>query len=166
MIYPPADPNRVRQADVGDEEELIGLCRALHDENALFPMSERKVRDILRRAFDRNGGVIGVVGKGRIEGAICLTLSTQWYADEWYIEELFNYVYPEFRRSSNARDLIAFAKMVSGELELPLLIGVLSNTRTAAKVRMYQHQLGKPAGAFFLHGAVTGAGMETANVRQ
>ena len=30
------------------------------------------------------------------------------------------------------------------------------NSRTEAKVRMYERQFGKPSGAFFLYGAKTG----------
>ena len=164
MIAPPADPHRVRHAHPDDEEELMRLCRSLHDENAFLPMSEEKVRGMIHRAFNRRGGIIGVVGThDRIEGAICLTISTMWYAEQWVLEELFNFVHPEFRRSTNAKDLIAFAKMASDELHLPLLIGIVSNLRTAAKVRMYRNQLGEPAGAFFLHGATTG---EPDHVRQ
>ena len=39
---------------------------------------------------------------------------------------------------------------------IPLLIGVLSNKRTEGKIRLYERQLGKPSGAFFLYGARTG----------
>ena len=36
------------------------------------------------------------------------------------------------------------------------MIGVLSNHRTEAKVRLYERQFGKPSGAFFLYNARTG----------
>jgi hypothetical protein len=42
-------------------------------------------------------------------------------------------------------------------MEMPLLIGVLSNHRTEAKVRLYERQFGKPTGAFFLYNGSTGS---------
>lgn len=148
---------RVRLATHDDEDELVAQCRRLHEENGLMEMSERKVRDMLRRSFDRMGGIIGVIGKpGEIEASIALSIGQIWYSDEWFLEELFNHVLPEYRRSTNARDLIVFAKNCADEIGLPLLIGVLSNDRTAAKVRLYERQLGTPSGAFFLCGRRTG----------
>jgi hypothetical protein len=39
---------------------------------------------------------------------------------------------------------------------MPLLIGVLSNSRTEAKIRLYKRHFGEPAGAYFLYNARTG----------
>lgn len=156
MIAPPADPSRVRHASPADEMELVDICTRLHEENGIFPMAVPKVRAMLHRAFERRGAVVGVVGKDPIEGCICLAIQTEWYSEQWFLGELFNFVLPEFRASTNAKDLIAFAKMCSDEIGLPLLIGIVSNHRTVAKVRMYRKHLGEPAGAFFVYGATTG----------
>jgi GNAT superfamily N-acetyltransferase len=144
---------RVRLATWEDEHELLALCQRLHDENGLYEMSPEKVRNMLYRAFNRQGGIIGVIGApGHIEGAVCLMIGQTWYSDEWFLDELFNYVLPEHRRSNNAKDLINFAQWCADDCGLRLLIGVLSNTRTEAKVRLYERQLGKAAGAFFVYG--------------
>jgi len=45
---------------------------------------------------------------------------------------------------------MAFAKHVSESLNLDLTIGVLSNARTEAKVRLYQRQFPQK-GAFFVY---------------
>lgn len=142
----------VRKAGIQDEDELMAMCRALHEENGMFKMNEDKVRGALRRAFTNTGAIIGALGEpGKIEGSIYLLISNFWYSDEWHLEELWSFVLPQYRRSSNAKDLISFAKRCSDELGIPLVIGVISNERTAAKVALYQRQLDKPAGAFFLH---------------
>lgn len=142
----------VRRATAADEEELMEICRALHAENGLFAMNEQKVRDMLGRAFTNQGAIIGAIGpKGSIQGAIYMLISNFWYSNDWHLEELFSYVLPQYRRTSNAKDLITFAKRCSDELGIPLVIGVISNERTAAKVGLYQRQLDKPAGAFFFH---------------
>ncbi len=154
----------VRYANLDDEEPLMALCRDLHEENGLLSMSEGKVRETLRLALNRERGIIGVIGEPghALEGAIVLLLGQQWYSDEWCIEELFSYVPPAFRRSNNAKDLIDFSTGVADEMGIPLMIGILSNARTEAKVRLYQRKLGKPAGAYFLYGGKTG---DFSNVR-
>ncbi len=145
------DAPQVRVALPSDEDEVMDLCWALHRENGLFPMSGEKVRDVLRLASGKKGGIVGVIGKpGKIEAAIYLLIATQWYTDEWHLEELFSYCRPEYRKSGNAKALIKFAEQCSIELKLPLTIGVISNIRTKAKIELYKRQLGDPAGAFFV----------------
>jgi hypothetical protein len=144
--------SRVRRADAKDEDELVAMCHELHRENGLFTMSGERVRDMLRRAFAKNGGIVGVIGeRGRLQGSIYLLLTQLWYSDDFHLEELWNFVRAPFRKTNNLQEQIDFAKHCSDELGIPAIIGILSNVRTEAKVRIYQRQLGKPAGAFFVH---------------
>lgn len=142
----------VRKAVPADEPELMALCRELHAENAMFKMNEDKVSDMLKRAFDGRGAIIGALGPtGAIQGAIHLIISSFWYSDEWCLEELYSFVLPQYRKSENAKELIAFAKRCSNELAIPLVIGVVSNIRTRAKVGLYSRQLSEPVGAYFAY---------------
>ena len=84
---------------------------------------------------------------------IQLSISEYWYSDHKLLEELYNYVRPEHRRSNNAKALIEYAKYCAREMDLPLLIGVVSNERTAEKIRLYRRRLGEPSGAYFLYNA-------------
>lgn len=144
--------SKVRVGTFLDEKEVMELCRELHAENGIFKMDEEKTRGVLHKAFAQQGGIIGLIGEpGKLEAAIYMMFGQFWYSHDWHLEELFSYVRPEYRRSTNAKDLIQFAKKCSEELKLPLIIGVLSNERTAAKVKLYERQLGHPVGAFFLH---------------
>jgi len=148
----------VRKANRGDEDELMAMCRVLHAENGIFTMNEDKVRGYLRRAFDNKGAIIGALGlPGKIEGSIYLLISNFWYSDDWHLEELWNHVLPQYRRSTNAKELINFAKRCADQLQIPLVIGVVSNERTEAKVRLYERQLSKPKGAFFVYPPATQA---------
>jgi hypothetical protein len=156
----------VRKADIRDEPEIMAMCRDLHRENGIFTMSDDKVRDYLRRAFAKQGAVIGVIGPpGRIEGSIYLMISDFWYSQEWHLAELWSYVMPQYRKSNNAKELINFAKRCSDELKVPAVIGIISNERTKAKVQLYQRQLGTAAGAFFLYGGKTGQCTDTIESR-
>jgi hypothetical protein len=145
-------PSRVRIATSEDEEEAMALCRKLHQENGIFTLDEDKVRDTLRRAFNRQGGVLGVIGeRGKIESMIYLTFGCFWYSSDQHLEEYFSYTAPEYRKSKNTSELIQFAKWCSETSNMYLVIGVMSDHRTAGKVRLYQRSLSDPIGAFFLY---------------
>ena len=156
MIPQMGDPRRVRVADARDEDCLMQHCKAMHAEHAMFSFSEQKVAAKLRGALEGpiplRTGLIGVIGPyGHLQGSIYLQVGANWFSDDLYLDEIWNYVRPEFRNSSNSSDLIAFAKAMADQFRVALTIGVLSNVRTAAKVRLYRRQLGEPAGAFFVH---------------
>lgn len=158
------DHTRVRVADSDDEEALMELANYLHAENGLFDMDPVAIRYAFRKAIigrpEQRHGIIGVIGRGDdMEGAIFLEPACLWYTTQPCMQELFSYVYPKYRSSTNSTDLIAFATHVSDHFKIPLMIGILSNKRTEAKVRHYRRALGEPAGAFFLHGASTGRGV-------
>lgn len=143
----------VRKATPDDMPELMEMCHDLHVENAQFSMNEAKVSEMLSRAFSGKGAVIGVLGPtGRIEGSILLLINSWWYTDSFCLEEIFSYVRPQYRKSTNAKDLITFGKRCSDELGIPLVIGVVSNERTRAKVGLYTRQLSEPSGAYFIYG--------------
>lgn len=144
--------SRVRRADAKDEDEILAMCRQMHVENGMFTMSDDRVREIISRAWKKQGAIIGVIGeRGKLEASIYLLLTNIWYSNDWHLEELWNFVRPDFRRSNNAKEMIAFAKRCGDELGISVIIGIMSNIRTESKIRLYERSLGKPAGAFFLH---------------
>lgn len=144
----------VRIATAEDEPEIIRLLHLMHEENGLVGLDIDCAREMFGRAFQKKGGIIGVIGPGSgIEAMIFLLLTRFWYRKENHLEELFNYVRPDHRRSSHARTLISFAKRCSDEIGVSLAIGVMTNKRVAEKVRLYRRSLGNPAGAFFLYNA-------------
>lgn len=144
-------PVDVRLAVPEDRDAIIALTTELHGENGLFPRSEPKVQAMLDRHFNRERAIIGVIGPvGAPVATIYLDLTQVDYSDDWVLIEQFNFVHPDHRRSNYARQLIAYAKEVSDKLEMPLMIGILSNQRTEAKVRLYEQLLEK-AGAYFIY---------------
>lgn len=134
------------------------MTRLLHGEIGIFPIVEHKVRQMIREAVTGppklRGGLIGAIGDpGQIQGSICIQLGSYWYTDQQVFSERWNFVLPGFRHTSASQDLIAFARAMSDEFDIPLMISIVSNERTAAKVRLYRKQLGEPLGAFFAHNA-------------
>lgn len=155
----------VRKATVDLRDPLLQICRENHQENGQFTLSMPKVEAMIDRAFNRQGAIIGVVGgHNRVEGAILLVIGQPWYTDDWCLEEVFNFVHPEFRRSSHAKDMLTFSKRCSDELGIPLVIGVASNERTEAKLRLYRRQLGDPVGGFFIHRPAVPLALRDGNV--
>jgi hypothetical protein len=156
--------SKVRLALPTDEAEIIALIAMMHAESGLFLLDEQRVRETLARAWDRKGGTLAVIGApGKIRAMIYLTIATAWYTKESHLEELFCWVHPEHRRSDYAKRLGEFAKTSSdvlsdsaikrGSRRIPLLIGVLTNARMTAKVRLYRRMFGMPVGAFFIYNA-------------
>lgn len=158
----------VRRAVVADYDGVWELFRLLHAENAMLSMSKPKIDWMLDRIFRCDQlpptdmglrgymGVIGPVG-GQLEGFILLTISSFWYSDDLILEEYANFVHPSHRKSNHAKTLVGYAKYLSDRISIPLLIGIISNTRTAAKVRLYRRQLPE-VGAFFYYRGINGQG--------
>lgn len=144
---------RARIIGRDEEENVMELCRQLHDENGMFKMDDDKVRVMLSRAFDRQGGILAGVGpKGKLEGLLFILLSSFWYSHDPHWEELFLYVVPEHRKSRNAVDLLRFAKWCTDQTDYPLFIGILSDAATERKEALYERQLDeRPKGRFFVY---------------
>lgn len=149
----------VRTATPEDEEGIMGLARLVNSENGVFVMNEDKVLNVVRPSLYLHGGIVGVIGpRDYLEGVVVLRISQYWYSDVSFLEEMCVFVHPDYRaaKGGRARKLVEFAKKASERLDMPLMIGILSNSRTDAKTRLYERQFGPAAGAFFLYGAKTG----------
>lgn len=152
-------PASVRIATPRDEDGIVHLMQAAWREQPIFPLNENKIREKIRHCTNKRGGAIGVIdGKDGIEAYLIGELSQHWYTDEWHFGELSNFVHPGHRKSSHAKDLIEFAKWFAEQLGMPLILGIMSTQRTAAKIRFYERQV-KPCGALFVHNTGHADGM-------
>lgn len=166
-------PSTVRAAIPDDRPEIWRLLKLHHAENALFPLSERKVEFYVERALhpekiaaDDTGprGIVGAIGNtGALEGMVMLVLGSPWYTESIAMDDCVNFVDPAHRISNHAKALISYSKNLVdqvrvGHPDFRMLLGVVSNERTAAKIRLYSRQL-EPVGAFFMYPA--GAGLKT-----
>ncbi len=141
----------VRMARPEDAEAIFKNLVLAQKDNGVFPMNPRKVTEFIRCAIDRKGAIIGIIdGKNYIEATVGLILQQWWYTDEWSLGERWNFVHPNHRKTTHAKKLIEFSKWCAEELGVPLEMGVLSNERTEAKVRLYRRQL-PCVGAFFMY---------------
>jgi hypothetical protein len=154
-----SDALRVMVAVPDEVDDIMRIALSACDENGFVNPNPQKLLTEIWPALNRDHGLVGVIGEmGKAEGAVLLRVGTMWYSDSEVLEEKAIFVDPKFRSAKGGRatKLCEFSKQVADSLSIPLIIGVLSNRRTEAKVRLYERQFGKPSGAFFLYGAVTG----------
>jgi len=160
-----SDDLRIRIATAEDFTEIMTLALEACAENGFLNPNPDKLAGEIWPSLHQHQGICGVIGKpdGMIEGVVLLRTGSMWYSDSDVLEERAIFIHPEYRsaKGGRARRLCAFSKQVADTIGMPLIIGVLSNNRTEAKVRMYEREFGKPSGAFFLYGTKTGELSET-----
>lgn len=159
----------VRVGTPADIHDVMELAVMGAEENGFLKAEPAKLLYDIWPALHLDQGIMGLVGfgPGKPIGAVLLRVISPWYSSELAIEERAIFVHPDYRAggqhkasgkgSGAAVRLCEFSKTVADRMELPLLIGVLSNHRTAAKVRLYERIFGEPAGAYWLYGARTGS---------
>lgn len=145
----------VRLATREDEPECLRLLHMMWSEGGLLPLDLDRAREWFGLAYDRKGGIFGVIGEpGDIRGMVYLFMARYWYTKVYHLEEVFNFVRPDQRQTSCAKDLIEFVKGCAIQSDMILVIGVLTNHRTEEKIRLYRRLLGMvPSGAIFAYNA-------------
>jgi hypothetical protein len=156
----------VRIGTPADVHKMMDLALAACDENGFIEPNPAKLLQEIWPALNQERGLVGIIPgtDGALEGAVLLRVGNMWYSDHEVLEEKAIFIHPDFRsaKGGRARKLCEFSKHVSDSLGVPLIIGVLSNHRTEAKIRLYERQFGKPSGAFFLYNATTGGWKDAA----
>ena len=144
----------VRVGEPKDVHPMMDLAMQACDENGFVDPNPQKLLAEIWTALNLEDGLVGIIQdeSDKLEGAILLRIGTMWYSDTPVLEERAIFIHPNYRsaKGGRARRLCEFSKKTADTLGLPLIIGVLSNHRTEAKVRLYERQFGKPSGAFFL----------------
>lgn len=154
------DDVQVRTGVEEDFDGVMNLAVAATEENAFVGPNIKKMADVIWGALTLKTGICGVIGPvgGKLEGAVLLSMGELWYSQELILEEKAIFVDPDYRaaKGGRARRLAEFAKGAAERMQVPLAIGVLSTSRTEAKIRLYERIFGAPAGVYFLYGAETG----------
>jgi len=160
----------IRLAAPEDFPEVLEIAWESLKENAFISPSLHKLAQEIWAALHKHHGICGVIGpsSGEIQGYALLRIGTVWYSDTPLVEEKAIFIHPKYRnaKGGRAKKLCEFSKRVADKLELPLIIGVLSNFRTAAKIRMYERVFGPASGAYFLYNARTGQPQVQADQQQ
>jgi hypothetical protein len=154
------DDIHVRVGTPEDVHGFMDLTLMGSEENGFIKPDPVKLLHEVWPALNLDGGIVGIIGKPGepFEGGVLLRTCKLWYSDKVVLEERGVFVHPEYRaaKGGRARKLCEFSKMAAERLNMPLLIGILSNHRTEGKVKLYERVFGKPAGAYWLVGGETG----------
>ncbi len=155
-----SDEIPIRIGTPTDLDDMMDIAMHASEENGFVTKSVSKMLQEIYSALHQHRGMMGIIGVPgeQAEGAVLLRIGEMWYSDDPVIEEKAIFIRPAFRllKGGRARRLCKFSRYVADKMGLPLIIGVLSDQRTAGKVKMYQREFGPPSGAFFLHNATTG----------
>jgi len=153
-------PSVVRIAKPEDHQEIWRLFLQGFRENAMFPLAPEKVDWFMNRALQPemipewdNGirGAIGVIGQvGALEALVFVVLGEYWYTRHKHIEEFIVFTDPECRKSRHVDALHEWMGQQVEQTNLPLITGIISNTRTEAKCRLYRRRFEKVGEFFFL----------------
>lgn len=153
-------PSTIRKAMPQDAPEIWRLFLQLHRENGLFTIAPAKVTSFMDRALHPERiphwdlgprAQIGVIGPpGRLEAVVFVLIAQFWYSEDFHLEELLVFVDPECRKSGHAVACVRWMKNLSDQLKIPLLTGIISKERTAAKIRLYDRMLPR-IGAFYFY---------------
>ena len=132
-------------------DEIASILELAKDDGYIFELEPDCVHEFITRILNQENGIIGVIlGDNQIEGIIGLNLERFWFSKQWFLTDAFTFVHPKFRKSTRAKCLLSFAKKCAEDMKVPLVMGVTSNIRTEAKLRLYERQLSR-AGTFFVH---------------
>ena len=146
---------QIRLATPDDVHEIMKLAILGCEEAGISNLNQMALLEDVWPALNIDGGLVGIIGKpdGDIEGFVLLRTGTRWYSNNLIIEEKLIFVHPDYRnaKGGRARRLCEFSQKASDALGLPLIIGVLSDIRTEAKIRMYERQFGKQTGAYWVY---------------
>jgi hypothetical protein len=150
----------IRLGTVDDMDAVMKLAAMAAEENSFLDASLELLAREVWPALNQDHGLCGVIGTpgAPLEGFVILRIGTLYYSTAPCVEEKVVFVHPDFRaaKGGRARKLCEFSKKVADTLDIPLLIGVCSSSRTAGKVKLYERIFGPAAGAYWLYKTSTG----------
>ena len=154
----------VRTGTPVDIHPMMDLALSACEENGLTRPNPHKLAAEIWSSLNLFHGIVGIIGEqGKpLEAAVLLRCEAMWYSDDLVLNERAVFVAEPFRQAKGGRasKLIDFAVDAAKKLEMPLVVGVMSNQRTEGKVKMYGRKLGDPAGAYWIVNGHTGASQE------
>lgn len=157
---PTGKPDRVRVATPEDEQDVYELILLDIAENAsrVAPPDDDSIVGHIHAGTRAKGGICAVIDDDAGKPcAVCLIEPAKWWwSRSWHIVKVVDFVHPDHRGGSYARDLIQFQKWVSDEwsrsfgYRVYLINGVMATKRTKDKMRLYKRMMNF-IGGFFIY---------------
>lgn len=162
---PTERPANVRVAGVEDERDIWPMLETAYHENGhmFAALDPDRAQEHMRAGTRRKGAIVGVIDNdnGLPVATIGLIPMQWWWSKQFFIQDLWNYVRPEYRKSNMANDLATFSKWCVDEwargfgYPVYLITGVQSIHRTREKVRLLRRHYNE-IGASFIYPAPPG----------
>lgn len=160
-----SNPFNVRRADADDYDQLLFQALYIVREDAVQPVSEVKIADMVRRCCNMDGALAGVVDghDGSIFGSVGLVLDQLPFSDADHLaarwlgtSEIYRRMLKKKRGYGRdylgvAARLVRFAKWAADSMEMPLLLDVLTTRSLEPKLNGFSRQL-RQVGATFAWG--------------
>lgn len=145
-------------AEPKDEKEIYDLLKRDVEENAVqvATLSPERILAHIRAAMFEKKGIIGVIrAPDGVMVGVTILLSVQWWwSNQYFFQEVVNYVHPDYRRSRYGDDLLEFQKWAVDVwstqfgYRIYLVNGVLGAWRQVPKILMYQRKFQMMGAAF------------------
>jgi hypothetical protein len=143
----------VHLASATDVNDLIALVKESHLEESTIPIAfnPNAVFATVLRAL-RGEAVIGVISNDtEIESACFLEVTKPWYSQTSIVLCLFFYTRANYRKSTNSKVLLSWARTQAERLNCPLHIEVPMLEGAKPKLNLFERILGSPGGIGFVH---------------
>ena len=144
---------QVRLATAADVNDLLCLIREAHEEECVIPLrfDANSVFQVLLRAM-AGDAVIGVIdGENEIESACYLSACTPWYSEDALLDSLFFYTRPAYRKSTNSKALITWAKRQAERLNAAMQIEIPVSEASKPKIALCERMLSGSTGTIFVY---------------
>tara|TARA_R110002153_G_scaffold73653_2_gene192122 strand:+ start:3631 stop:4068 length:438 start_codon:yes stop_codon:yes gene_type:complete len=115
---------QIRKADYSDVADLYQMLISMHSQTSLpvSPMNKGKVTGMICSAIS-NGVVYVAKEKDKLLGSIGGMSTSDWWATEEYLADLWFYVFPEHRNSKVAIKLVKTFINYGKEVKLKIKLG-------------------------------------------
>ncbi len=118
---------------------------------------------MMKMPLSKNANIKYVEIDGKIIASVGALFAQWWHTDDWHIDEMWNFVHPDYRKSTYAKDLITYMKWIAEQMGMSLHMGIITATKMEAKIRLYRRQI-TPVGALFVHNIQAAGGPLAVNV--
>ena len=143
----------VRLAQASDVNDLLHLIREAHEEECVIPLrfDGNSVFQVLLKAMAGNA-VIGVIdGENEIASACYLSATTPWYSENFLLDSLFCYSRPAYRKSTNSKALLIWAKGQAERLNASMQIEIPLSEAAKPKLALAERVLCNRTGTIFVY---------------
>jgi len=133
-----------------DLPEICELLRAMHAENGVGQVNDKKALGVITQRIN-DGGCMICRQHGRLVGSVAIYKDTWWYSDEKVFFDQWFFVHPEFRAFGHATRLLAALKQACRNTGVPLVLHVGTPIDALSKLKFFKKHLTPFGGSFVFY---------------